>query len=435
MLEAFQAHMQKTFQVTKEDALLVAFSGGLDSTVLAALCLYSGYNIALAHCNFHLRGAESDGDETFVKQWAAEKGVKLHCKSFRTRETKKSNNGSIQMIARKLRYEWFAQIMQEESYGYLLTAHHADDVLETFLINLSRASGLKGLTGIPEKNGQIIRPLLPFSKEELQKFARGKQLQWREDSSNLNTKYLRNGIRHNVVPQLKSSIPSFMLAFQQSINHLQEAQDVLKSTRLRLQASLFVAERNLVRISVNELQKLRPAKAYMHLLFKEFGFTAWEDVTALLHADTGKVIQSKSHRLLKDRNHLLLAELKDDKEIKHHIQDSKAYFLGPIAMRFSLVSELGETHRNVAYVDKDLLSYPLVLRKRQKGDYFYPFGMNGKKKVSKFLKDEKVNGFEKENQWLLCSAGAVVWLVGRRADNRFKVTFGTKNILKITWEE
>lgn len=435
MLAAFQEHMQQTFKVSADTNLLIAFSGGLDSTVLAQLCLDSGYPIALAHCNFNLRDRESDADAEFAEQWALDRGVKLHVTSFETKKIKKSKRGSIQMVARQLRYQWFAKLLESQSYQFVLTAHHADDVLETFLINLSRGSGLKGLVGIPERNQNILRPLLPFAKQQLIDFAKEKKLIWREDTSNAELKYLRNNIRHTVVPQLKKSNSNFLTAFQQSLSHLKESKELLKSTRIRLQASLFVAENDFIRIDIKALQKLQPSKAYMHLLFEEFGFTAWQDVTALLTAETGREIQSKTHRLLKDRNHMLLTEVIDEPDVHYFIEENSDTISTPILLHFLGVPELGESDKKVAYVDNELLSYPLVLRKRQKGDYFYPLGMKGKKKVSKFLKDEKVNGFEKEKQWVLCSGDAIVWLVGRRADNRFKVTSKTKTIVKITWEE
>ena len=403
--------------------------------VLADLCHRAGLEFGLAHCNFRLRGKQSDADEKLVRDWAKKNAIKIHVTHFETESYAKENKLSIQMAARDLRYRWFRQIMQEEGYTYVLTAHHMDDNLETFLINLSRGTGLEGLTGIPEKTESICRPLLTFSRVQIENYSKAEKLIWREDLSNEELKYLRNNIRHQIVPRLKELHPTFLSNFQNTQKYLSGGQDILNFYASSLRKRLFKKDKAIIKISVKALKKLSPLKPHIHLLFKEYGFTEWNDVFKLLNAMSGKELRSKTHRLLKDREHLLLQELIATRAEVYEISAEPSELKSPLHLLIEKAGAIAETSDKILYVDKETLNPKLIVRKWKKGDYFYPLGMKGKKKISKFFKDEKTDQISKEKQWLLCSGDNIVWVIGRRGDDRYKVRTKTKEILKITWYE
>ena len=400
--------------------------------VLAHLCVAADLRVTLAHCNFQLRGDESDGDEAFVRNLSYELGVGVMVQSFDTEKYAEAHRGSIQMAARELRYQWFHEVLDTGEFDFVLTAHHADDDLETFLINLSRGTGIEGLSGIPVQNEKVIRPLLNFSRQEILSYAKDNTLQWREDSSNSESKYLRNKIRLDIVPQLKTLHPTFLKNFMRTQAHLEQTQSLVRHHMEEIRARLFESEGDTIRISVEKLQELKPTAGYLYELFQAYGFTEWNDVEGLLHAMSGKEVLSKTHRLVKDRTHLILSPIETGPEEVFWILDNVKELEIPINIRFQNVKKVENTGRNVIYLDKEKLNFPLQLRNWEKGDYFYPYGMKGKKKLSKFFKDEKVDVISKEKQWLLCSDDIIVWVVGRRADERFKVEDSTKEILKIT---
>ncbi len=435
MLRAFRNHIQEQFPFLNGKLLLVAVSGGIDSIVLAHLLHRCKFHIALAHANFGLRGAESDADEVFVTTFSKKLGVALYTQRFKTDEYAQKQGISIQMAARTLRYEWFETLRKTIGFNYILTAHHADDNLETFFINLSRGAGLEGLTGIPEQKEYIIRPMLPFPREAIAVYAKKNQLSWREDSSNLQPYYLRNKIRLTVIPKIKEISPSFLENFQQTIAHLKGSRQLLHDYITRLQTELFQQTSAGYTISLAALKTLTPQPAYLYELFKEFGFTDWKGLRHLLNAPSGKQLFSSTHRLLKDRDWLFVTPLKEqENNPKTGIDGSVGRITRPFSMRWNEVSQIERKAPTIVYVDKETLKFPLTIRKWKKGDYFYPFGMNSKKKISKFFKDEKYSLLAKESQWLLCSGDAIVWVIGKRADNRFRVTSDTRAILKIEVE-
>ncbi len=387
-------------------------------------------DFALAHCNFQLRGAESDADEKFVGDAANTLNQKFYITRFDTIDYVNQHRVSILMAARELRYAWFAEIMQQKGIKTLVTAHHADDNLETFLINLSRGTGIEGLTGIPEKTDSIARPLLPFSRKQIERYAHDENIEWREDSSNANTKYLRNDIRHRILPLLKALNPNFLANFRDTQNYLSQTATIADNHIGRLRAAIFEKKGKVVKIPIAELTGLRPLQGYLYGLFNPYGFTEWDDVENLLTAMSGKELRSKTHRLVKDRNFLLLTEIKSRDNRTYQIQESQTEIEKPVKINISEVEGIEETGPHILYVAKNALKFPLTLRKREKGDYFCPFGMEGTKKLSKFLKDEKIDVIAKENQWLLCSEEAIVWVIGKRADERFKVLENTEEIVR-----
>ncbi len=431
MLHLLRTHIINDFPELLEGKFLVACSGGIDSVVLVNLLARLNLDFVIAHCNFQLRGYESDLDAYFVEDLARKINRKVIIKDFNAEAYAEEKRLSIQLAARELRYQWFAKLLDQYQLIKLVTAHQSDDNLETFLINLSRGTGLDGLTGIPERNAFLSRPLLPFSRDDIMAYAQKEHLQWREDLSNEEDKYLRNKIRHDVVPALKDLHPSFLRNYETTRKYLQESSSLILDYKERLKKELFVEENGLFKISIEALSAYNPLKAYLYILFKDYGFKQWNDVENLLKASSGKSIYSNTHRLIKDRDIVILERISIQDNEEWVIPLEKADISLPLSMRITFVEKMDSYAKNILYVDKETLEENLVLRKYKKGDYFYPFGMKGKKKISKFFKDQKYNMIEKENQWLLCSGNNIIWVIGKRPDERFKVTQKTKTIVKI----
>ena len=433
MLSEFQEHLATTFPYIKEKRLLLAVSGGIDSMVMAELFRLSGYGVSIAHCNFGLRGQESDGDEEFVRQYAKENGIKLFSSRFDTASFAADNKLSIQVAARQLRYIWFHQLLEENNLDYVLTAHHLDDNLETFLINFTRGTGLDGLTGIPLQNDKVIRPLLPFTRDDIETYAKVNNMNWREDSSNASGKYLRNKLRHDVVPMLKELNPSFSESFRNTISNLQQAESLVHDAAILMYQQVVAEKEGQKHINLAQLLRLPNYKAYLYQWLKPFGFTAWDDIYALVEAQPGKQVHAPGYRLLKDRGTLVLEGLKPEDRTVYEIAEGTSVVDLPIPITLEIIYTFSNiVTKNAVFVNNNLIKFPLFVRKWQEGDYFYPLGMNGqKKKVSKYFKDEKMSLSEKENTWLLCSGNDIIWIIGRRADERFKVNHATDTILKI----
>jgi tRNA(Ile)-lysidine synthase len=431
MLTKFQHHIEQNFPQLKDKKLLLAVSGGVDSIVLLDLFYKLRFEICVVHCNFQLRGKESDADEMLVRETCQDKYIPYFIESFDTLEFAKENKLSIQLAARKLRYDWFQEIISL-GFDYVLTAHHLDDNVETFLINFTRGTGLEGLTGIPAQNENIIRPLLPFSRDEIENYAKENKIQWREDSSNASDKYFRNKLRHNIVPTLKELNTGFLDSFQNTLHHLQQAESLVNDAS-KLVFEKVVKERgNQLEIQLKQLLEFQNYKAYLFQWLKSYGFSAWNDIYDLVNAQSGKQVFSETHVLLKDREKLILSERKStDKSEVFIIESIESKVNIPLKLIFSRFSGGKNVNANCIFVDEDKIKFPLIIRKRQEGDYFYPAGMNGKKKLSKYFKDEKYSLLDKENQWLLCSEDQIIWVIGKRADQRFITTERTQQIIKI----
>ncbi|MEE9362278.1 MAG: tRNA lysidine(34) synthetase TilS [Cellulophaga sp.] len=432
MLEEFRKHIESTFENLQNQAFLLACSGGLDSVVMAHLCVACKLDFSIAHCNFQLRGEDSIKDELFVRDLAKQLYKTIYVTHFDTKSYVEEYKTSVQIAARDLRYSWFSEIVTKHNLGAIVTAHHSDDNLETFLINLSRGTGIDGLVGIPEKTKTLARPLLKFSRKEILAYAKSHKLAWREDGSNADTKYLRNKIRHEIVPLLKELHPSFSDNFQHTQSYLKETAILNKVHLKAIKEMLFKEEENYIKIEIAALEKLQPQKPYLYGLFKDYGFTELGNVVSLLTAITGKEVLSRTHRLVKHREHILLQKIEEETSEVFYIEKKEVSINEPIILNIQEVSEIQETSKEILYVDKKTLKYPLEVRKWRKGDYFYPMGVNGKKTISKFFKDEKLDLISKEKQWVLCSDTAIVWVIGKRVDDRFKITKKTENILKFT---
>lgn len=429
MVKKFENHLHKNFPFLKEKKIVIACSGGLDSMVLADLLIKLHYGVALAHCNFSLRGSESDGDEVFVNKYGEDKQLKVHTKRFDTHAYAETHKISIQLAARELRYRWFEKLLNDFQYDYLLTAHHLDDDIETFMINLSRGTGLRGLTGIPMQNQKILRPLLDFSRAEIHEYAVKNNVIWREDSTNKNTDYMRNNLRHTVIPALKKVTPEFLQNFQTTRKNLQAAEMLLNDYLQHVAQKVFTRKGTALHLHIPTLKALPNYRELMYELLSEYQFTEWNDVKNLIDTQTGKIVYSRTHQLLKNRDELILSERKPY-EAEVYVLSEKG-ISHPITIVVEEVKAVEVTDKWTIFVDKDKIVFPLKLSRWKEGDFFYPFGMKGKKKLSKFFKDEKLSLNEKKAVWILHDNEKIIWVVGYRPDNRVRVTEDTTEVLKI----
>lgn len=438
----FEAFVNEQRLFSKNDRILLALSGGVDSVVLAELLLELGYTFSAAHCNFHLRGEESNRDAEFVIKWAERKKVKLFVQDFDTYAYMQEKGISLEMAARELRYSWFENIMQENQFDYLLTAHHADDSAETFFINLLRGTGIAGLHGILPKNGNIIRPLLFATRKSILDYAESKNIQFVEDSTNSETKFLRNKIRHRVIPVLKEISPDFDSVIRKNIERLRDTETIFRSAIEKVKDEIIIREKENIKISIAELQRLHPIGIYLYEILSDYDFneSVVNNVSMVLDAESGKRFYSKTHCLLKDREHLLIYPIdKDEKETNYSIDAEITSIIEPFKAKIEVLKDLNfisvPKKANVAMLDMDLLNFPLELRHWKQGDSFVPFGMKKKKKLSDFFTANKYSLLDKERQWLLCSGNEIVWVVGKRIDDRFKISNSTKSVLKIEINE
>lgn len=432
MLASFQNHLQQNFPFLWQKKIILAISGGIDSVVLAHLLHGLDIPFLMAHCNFQLRGEESEGDQRFVEALSHQLSAPLAVKRFETKAYGKAHGLNTQLAARVLRYEWFETLRKEKGYDYVLTAHQANDSWETFLINTSRGTGLKGLLGIPTQNGAILRPLLPFSREEIHAFARENNISWREDSSNSSDAYTRNKIRHHLSPILKEIHPLFFKNFEKTQSLLQLTYDFLQGSISQYRKECFTMGNPIVFL-IDKLRTHPHRRFLLHELLSSYGFTDVNALERFLQASTGKYLASDTHRLLSNRGQWLISEIKETPSLAFYLQETDQAIDFPIALSWKKVSQSEPSRAEVIYIDKEKIQFPLCLRKRKEGDLFYPYGMGGQKKVlRKYFKDEKYSLYDKENQWLLTdSTDQILWVVGKRADERFRPTPHTKEILCI----
>lgn len=435
MLQKFQEHTNLNFPYIFGKKVLIAISGGIDSVVLTHLMSsLKEIKVSLAHCNFQLRGKESDLDESFVKKLGADLNLEIFSIKFNTKQYAEKHKLSTQLAARKLRYNWFEKLAKEHNFSYVLTAHHADDNLETFIINLTRGTGLQGLTGIPQQNRTIIRPLLIFSRNQIFQYAQKNTIEWREDNSNSETKYLRNKIRHEVVPKLKEINPNLLDSFNKTNSFLNQSQQMVEDRIKSISKEIVSKKNEIIQFNITKIKELSNPKAYLYQLLKNYNFTEWNDVYNLLSAQSGKFLITKSHRLLKDRDFLLLSQLEG------HNNSNDVFYIaknhnGSLPVNLTIETSFAKAINTKKFilVDEKLLNYPLILRKQKEGDFFFPLGMEGKKKVSKFFKDQKLSLIDKKSTWLLCSnQNEIIWIIGMRQDRRFCINSKTKNVIKIS---
>lgn len=436
MYDQFNTNINKKKLIKSGQKVLLAISGGIDSMVLLHLFERSEFEYSIAHCNFSLRGAESDGDEAFVREQIEQHGIRAYYEKFDTINYANLKGISIEMAARELRYEFFERIRKEYEYDSIVTAHHQDDLIETFFLNLSRKTGIKGLTGIKEKQGKLLRPLLFASRDSIQKYAHKYSIPFREDSSNSEVIYQRNFLRHKILPLFSELNPAFRKNFLGSIENLKAAYSIYEHAIDREVEKVLSKERAHVVISIKALQNSPHAKTVLLEILSGYGFNSSvvDTVYKGLATQSGKQFFSKTHRLVKDRDALFLSKLKDDNNRVYYIEENDMELFAPFgisleqleAKDFEIIKD-----KRTACVDADKVEFPLLMRKWEQGDYFQPLGMTGFKKVSDFFIDQKVPLHEKDKIWLLCSGKKIVWIMGYRIDNRFKVTESSTRVLKI----
>lgn len=431
-LSRLQQNIQEQELFGTSDRLLLAISGGRDSIVLLHTLKILGYSLGVAHCNFQLRGAESTGDEAFVKQLAAQLGLPFYLNRFETNSLVQSSGHSIQMVARQLRYNWLESIRQQHSFHYLLTAHHQDDSAETVLLNLIRGTGPAGLHGILPKRHKIVRPLLAFTREEIQAYASERSLEWREDSSNAQDKYDRNFLRLHVLPLLKELNPQVIQNIHSTSTHVLSMEKYIDEVLKEEKKKTAWNEKGYLIISRKHLQQKSAPHLLLYAILNDFDFSHQLVKEVLASKQIGAIFHSPTHRLLVDREHLILD--KRDKGTWQPVQISNGNHNSiPFGEK---TIELGEKtawsyNNGEILVDRDKISFPILIRKWQEGDTFKPLGMSGKKKVSDFLIDSKVHLFAKEQVLVLESGDQIAAILGFRPSEDFKVTADTKAVLQV----
>ncbi|MDO1445688.1 tRNA lysidine(34) synthetase TilS [Rhodocytophaga aerolata] len=438
MLEKFKAYVQDKELFTPNDKVILAVSGGIDSVVMCHLFHQANFPFAIAHCNFGLRGEESDEDELFVKKLAKKYKAPFYSDHFEAAAFAEKEKISIQMAARTLRYEWFNRLAESEGYAYIATAHHLNDSVETLLLNITRGTGIAGLHGIQPKVNRLIRPLLFADKEEIHAYVVENQLAWREDSSNQSIKYQRNLIRHEVIPLLKKINPSLESTMEQTIERLTAVEHIFQAEVERVRQQVIRKQGDVEYLDFTFLQQETEPLIKLYELIKEthFSYTQAQDIWQVLEAEPGRRFESPTHTLVKDRTELIITPKQVQQFISATITENQDFFSNEsLELRFQEVSAKNfsiPTDANIACLDKQLIQFPLKLRQWKQGDWFCPLGMNKKKKLSDFLIDVKIPLNLKSKIWVLTSNGSIVWIIGQRIDNRFKITEKTEHILQIT---
>ncbi|MFI3263863.1 MAG: tRNA lysidine(34) synthetase TilS [Rikenellaceae bacterium] len=443
LLERFQEYIEQNKLVKEDDKILLTVSGGVDSMVMLNLFAKCGYNIGVAHCNFQLRGEESDEDEILVQKVADSLGVVHYNHRFLTAQEVELSGDSIEMVARRQRYEWFDAICREHGYTAIAVAHHIDDSIETFFINLFRGTGLKGLTGIKVQRGKIIRPMIFAQRKDILEYAANNKVPFREDSSNRSTKHLRNKIRLGLIPRVKEINPKFTSLMRQNISRLTDAQLFINSTIARIGEEVISYENGIYQLDRDRIEASLPQNFVIYeLLNSNFGFKG-DVVDSLLASldceSSGCRFYSKEFVAYTNRGMILITKIPEDDPCEIIVEEHLLRTYCGNSILFYEHLDIGALEtlmapEKVALLDADKLKYPLTLRRWREGDYFTPLGMSGRKKVSDFLIDAKISQPEKERQFVLLSEGKIVWVVGRRVSELFKIDDESENILRITKE-
>ena len=440
LVENFNRYIERHALFTHDDKILLTVSGGVDSMVMLSLFAASGYNIGVAHCNFGLRGAESDEDEVVVAREAAKYGVVCYNKRFDTTGEMERTGESMEMAARRLRYAWFYELCDTYGYNVIAVAHHADDSIETFFINLLRGTGLKGLTGIHRQMGKVVRPLMFASRKELLEYAVANHIPFREDSTNRSTKYLRNKIRLGLIPMIREINPKFTALMRGNLYRLNDAQQFIEAAVGKIRDIVTERHEGVDTIHTDRIDADFPRNFVIYtLLNTTYGFkgdVVDELCRALEQGQTGKRFYSREYVACIDRGNIAVSRIAECDDCETTVeQGAMRSYCGNSVLYYEHTDIDNITDysvpQDVALVDEDKLHYPLCLRRWREGDWFVPFGMTGRKKVSDYLIDHKVSVVEKSRQFVLVSGEDIVWLVGRRIDDRYRITDKTEKILKV----
>ena len=446
MLERFQAYINRCNLIAEGEKIVLALSGGIDSMVLADLLLKAKVEFVAAHCNFHLRGHESDGDDWFVRKFAENRGIQCFVKHFETEKYAANHGISIEMAARDLRYSWFEQLRQQLGYDKIAVAHHADDQAETFFINLLRGAGLNGLKGMKPQNGVIIRPLLWASREQIRKYAVENHIVWREDHTNVESVYLRNRIRNQLLPVFDELQPKARQGLYKSLEHLSAENELYRALLKEKLAQIVEQDGDVQRLPYSKIIKAEvpepvegPTSSFQ-LLFewlRQFGFNTDQChfIYDAIGTGIGNQYCSPTHCVVIGRDDLQLSEIKEKTDDKIQIQIGEEEILSPVHLRFSRFEKnadfIIDKSSEVAQLDAEKIQFPLILRQWQHGDRFHPLGMKGSKLLSDFFVDQKFSECQKQNVWLLVSANDdILWVVGYRIDDRFKIVNDTKTVFE-----
>jgi tRNA(Ile)-lysidine synthase len=432
MTGAFKKFIFENNLIKPGDKILLAVSGGIDSMVMAHLFLGQNYNIAIAHCNFSLRGRESDKDEDMVSKFAAENKIPFFTTKFETKAFAKKHKLSVQMAARDLRYSWFEEIREKNGYDLIAVAHNVNDNIETLLINLTRGTGLAGMTGIKPVSNYIIRPLLFATRQAIQKYRDQNKIIYREDKSNTDTKYIRNKIRHLVIPVLKEINPSIEQTLSEAAERFSGFNEIVVEYITHLRENISEVKEHHVTFNVNLLKNYLNNKVVLFELFKPYGITnaLLIDLVKVIEGKTGGQIITDTHRVIKNRKEIIVSDEEFLKETSFTITGTEAFcvFPGISSAKNVRITDTYEIPSDpiFACIDSQKISFPMLIRKWKAGDYFYPLGMKQKKKLSNYFIDNKYSIFDKENIFILESDGEIVWIIGDRIDDRFKITNETK---------
>ena len=442
LLTAFQDHILNLRLFSPRDRLLLAVSGGLDSVVLCDLCVRAGYDVVIAHCNFGLRGQESQRDEAFVRELAASYGCEVFVRHFDTAAYAAEGKVSIQVAARELRYAWFGSLVADGVAVYVVTAHHLDDNIETLLMNFFKGTGIAGLRAMLPKQGIVVRPLLFAGREAIGQYASERGLTWVEDSSNLSDKYTRNYFRHQVIPLITQAYPAAMGNLAANIGRFRDIETVYRQAVDQQMKKLLEVRGNEVHVPVRKLLQTAALSTLLYEILTPYGFSPQqaEACRELLESPSGRYLVSGTHRVLKNRNWLIISPLQTTAATNVLVEtgdEAVTFAHGEVRLQRLAVDRIGRVDQGprVALLDAAAIGFPLLLRPWRPGDYFYPLGMRKKKKLARFFIDSKLSVAEKEKVWVLEMDKKIIWVVGRRIDDRWRLGPGTREVLRIEWRE
>lgn len=433
MIDKAREYIEKEKLLHPGARVVVGLSGGMDSMALIDVLIRLEYRCIAAHCNFHLRGEESNRDADFVKEWCRDAGIPLVTVDFDTQHHAATHKVSIEMAARDLRYDWFEEVRRERSADSIAVAHHRDDSVETVLLNLIRGTGIKGVAGISPRNRHVVRPLLSVTREEIEAYIAVRKIPYVVDSTNSEDIYVRNAIRLNIIPALESINPKAKEAIYRSSRHLAEVEKIYNRSIEESTGLLFKDNR----INIGLLRKTVSPQAILFELLSPLGFTpsTVQDIYRSMESEPGKLFHGGAYRLIKDRDYFIL-DRHGEKAITggvYRIDKGINEIRYPVHLTFKVEDAPVKIQKDQRffYLDADKIAFPLLLRGWQQGDWFIPFGMSGKKKLSDFFTDIKLSIKEKEEAWVLLSGKSVLGVVGKRSDNRFRVTEATQRVLVV----
>jgi tRNA(Ile)-lysidine synthase len=437
MLSKFKKFISENKLIKTDEKILLAVSGGIDSMVMAHLFLQAGYKIGIVHCNFSLRAIESDWDEDLVRKYAESHNIPFFTTLFETKAFAKKNGISVQMAARELRYTWFEEIRKKNKYDLVAVAHNLNDNIETLIINLTRGTGLAGLSGMRVISNRIIRPLLFATRKEISDYCSLNGIEYREDKSNADTKYIRNKIRHKVIPVLKEINPSIETTLNETAERFSGINEIVSEYIGKLREKISEESTDIITLNISLLRPHLHNKAILFELFRPFSITnvQLEDLLKVINGETGGQIFTGTHRIIKNRKEIIISSEESNEASSYLIRSIAGLKKVPgiESANYATITDIFDIppDPSTACIDAEKLVFPLVVRKWKAGDYFYPLGMKQKKKLSDYFIDNKYSILDKENKLILESEGKIVWIIGERIDNRFKITRTTRKALTI----